>query len=349
MNQQQTEQTKRSKLQSDKPLVFAKITKINERHSHNIATPMIDIAYDFRCNFRCKHCATQRMVKKNRKLDPAILRGLSEQADALGLCQFVISGGEPLLFPELEEIFTALQPQKFHIAMSTNGWLMTAEKAIWLKKLGLDKIKISIDDFDAKLHDENRGQNGAYQQALKAMEYCKSAGMGVAIQAVVTHQNCKTQRTIDMAKFAQDMGYDLDIIVARAIGMWEGRHDVLIDQDDADFLWEVHQKYPALHRDTFPTYGMHRGCGCVDSILHVTPYGDVLPCVFIQIAIGNIFAETLEKIIHRGQHLKPFACYSKLCLSGEDRSFINQYMTKFYGKPIPIPWQEAFSDEDIVR
>ena len=348
MNQQQAEQAKRSKLQDEKPYVLAKLKRINDRHAQNIATPMIDIAYNFRCNFKCAHCATTRMIKKDRKIDPGILLDLSNQAEALGLCQFVISGGEPLLYPDLEEIFKALQPSKFHIAMSTNGWFMTEEKAIWLKKLGLDKVKISIDDFDEKIHDENRGVEGAYKRALKAMEFCKKAGMGVAIQAVVTHQNCKTDRTIKLAEFAQNMGYDLDIIVARAIGRWEGRHEVLIDQEDADFLWEVHQKYPALHRDTFPTYGMHRGCGCVDSILHVTPYGDVLPCVFIHIAIGNIFEEPLKDIIHRGQHLKPFACFSKLCLSGEDRDFINQYMTKFYGKPIPIPWQEAFTEADII-
>ena len=343
------EAAKRERLKQEKPEVFEKILKIRERHEAGIPTPMIDIAYDYRCNLRCRHCAANCMTPKKTRLTPAVLRRISEEADALGLCQFVISGGEPLLFPDLDDVFEALQPKRFHLAMSTNGHFMTPEKAAHLKLIGLDKAKISLDDFDAALHDSNRGSSGAYEKAINAMKYCKEAGISVAIQAVVTHQNCRTDRTIRMAEFAEQMGYGLDIIIARAIGQWEGKHEVLIDREDADFLWEVHQKYPALHRDTFPAFGMHVGCGCVKALLHITPYGDVLPCVFIHISIGNIFEESLADIIKRGNRLKPFACHSPLCLSGESRGFIERYMTKFYGKPLPIHWSEAFTEDDFIR
>jgi MoaA/NifB/PqqE/SkfB family radical SAM enzyme len=104
-----------------------------------------------------------------------------------------------------------------------------------------------------------------------------------------------------------------------------------------------------LHRDTFPSYGMDKGCGCVDSTLHLTPYGDILPCVYIPISIGNIFKESLAEIIKRGQSLKPFQKHSKLCLSGEDRDFIFKYMAKSYGKPLPIDWSEAFDEDDFAK
>ncbi len=346
---EKTENAKRERLRREKPEAFGKILQISERHKQNIATPMIDIAYDYRCNLRCKHCAANCMTPKNTRLTPEVLRRLSGEAHELGLCQFVISGGEPLLFPDLGEVMDALQPKRFHLAMSTNGHFMTPERAAQLKSEGLDKVKISLDDFDPELHDNNRGSAGAYWKALDAMRFSKEAGLSVAIQAVVTHQNCRTERTERMAAFAQEQGYALDIIVARAIGQWEGKHEVLIDREDADYLWEVHQKYPALHRDTFPAFGMHVGCGCVKALLHITPYGDVLPCVFFHVSIGNIFEESLADIIKRGQSLKPFACHSKLCLTGESRGFIERYMTKFYGKPLPVHWSEVFTEDDFVR
>jgi len=349
MSEAELEQAKRAKLIREKPQVWEKIRKIEERHAQGIATPIIDVAYNYACNLRCQHCSAARFVKKDRKLTPGDMRRISDEAHALGLCQFNISGGEPLIFKDLDEVILALQPDKFHLSMSTNGHFLTPEMARHLKALGLDKVKISMDDFDEKLHDANRNQPGAYQKAVAAMMNARDAGLSVVVQTVVTHQNCKTDRTVKMADFAQKNNFSLDVMIARAIGAWEGKHEVLIDQADADFLWEVHERYPVLHRDTYPSYGMHKGCGCVDSTLHLTPYGDILPCVFIHISIGNIFKETLADIIKRGQSISCFKKYSKLCLSGEDRDFIDKYMTKFYGKPLPIHWSEAFGEDDFEK
>jgi MoaA/NifB/PqqE/SkfB family radical SAM enzyme len=349
MTEKELEQAKRQKLMREKPQVFEKVIKIEERHKQGIATPIIDIAYNYACNLKCQHCTASRFEKKERRLTPKDIKKISDQAHALGFCQFCISGGEPLIFKDLDELISALQPDKFHLTMSTNGHFLTKETAKHLKEIGLDKIKISLDDFNQKLHDENRNSQGAYKLAIEAMQNAKEAGLSVVIQTVVTRQNCQTDRLIQMAKFAQDNGFTVDVLIARATGAWEGKHEVLINAEDAEFLRKAHQQYPALHRDTFPSYGIDNGCGCVDSTLHITPYGDVLPCVYIHIAIGNIFEESLADIVKRGQSIKHFNQHSRLCLSGEDRNFIDRYMSKFYGKPLPLNWSEAFGEEDFIK
>ena len=233
--------------------------------------------------------------------------------------------------------------------MSTNGYFLNRELARKLKSLGLDKVKISLDDFDEMRHNENRNCDGAYGKAIDAMFNAKEAGLSVVIQTVVTRQNCQSLRTLAMAKFAQENGFTVDVLIARATGAWEGRHELLINEEDAEFLREAHCEYPVLHRDTFPSYGMDKGCGCVHSTLHITQFGDVLPCVYIHIAIGNIFAESLADIINRGQSIRWFKEHSSLCLSGENREFIDKYMTKFYGRHLPIHWSEAFCEKDFVK
>jgi MoaA/NifB/PqqE/SkfB family radical SAM enzyme len=346
--EKQLEQAKRAKLQREKPQVFEKIRNIEERHRQGIATPIIDIAYSYACNLRCLHCTAMGFVRKGRTLTPGDLRRISDQAHALGLCQYCLSGGEPLIFKDLDEVISALQPDRFHLTMSTNGHYLTKDMARHLKQLGLDKVKISLDDFDEQRHNENRNSGDSYRKAMDALFNAREAGLSVVIQTVVTHQNCQTDRLLRMAEFAQENGFTIDVLVARATGAWEGRHDVLIDGGDAEFIRKAHERFPVLHRDTFPSYGIDKGCGCVDSTLHITQYGDVLPCVYIHISIGNIFEESLADIIKRGQSIRPFKAYSPLCLSGEDRNFINKYMTKFYGKPLPIHWSEAFGPEDFV-
>lgn len=348
MTEKEIEQQKRAKLKAEKPAVYEKVLRIAERYDRGIPTPIIDIAYHYACNLKCNHCSAARFQAKENRLNPEVLKRFSDECDAYGLCQFNLSGGEPLILKDLDRVMQALQPDKFHLSMSTNGYFLDRDMAKRLKDNGLDKVKISLDNFDEAEHDANRNSPGAYRKSLAAMRFAQEAGISVVVQTVVTHQNCRSGQLEEMAKFAQMNGYSLDVMVARAIGAWEGRHDILVDEADSAYMWELHQRYPVLHRDTFPSYGMDKGCGCVDATLHLTQYGDILPCVFIHIGIGNIFEESLADIIRRGKSIRHFACYSKLCLSGEDRNFIEKYMTKFYGKPLPLDWREAFTEEDFI-
>ena len=173
--------------------------------------------------------------------------------------------------------------------------------------------------------------------------------MQVTIQTVMTHQNCISKDTELLAKFAHENEMNLDILIARPIGRWEGNEEVLITPEDNNFLIDLRNQYPEVHRDTFPVYGKCAGCGTVNRVLHITKYGDVLPCPMIHISIGNIFEESLADIIKRGLSIKWFNGFYPICLSGEDRHFIKKYMSKFYGKPLPLSWKEAFTEEDFIH
>lgn len=343
------ENARREKLRREKPLVYEKIIKYDEKDARGKSTAIIDFCFDYKCNMHCSHCSNAMFEKKEREMTIEDLKDFARQADELGLAQFNISGGEPLVFDNLDDIILALNPEKFHISMSTNALLLTKEKAEHLKKIGLDKMKISLDSIDEEEYLKTRIQKGTYKKAIDSLFIAKEAGIQTAIQTVISHQNCKTKATEDLAKFANDNEFNLDIMVARAIGRWEGKEEVLIDPKDNEYLMELRNKYPVVHRDTFPTYGQNRGCGAVNHVLHLTKYGDILPCVFIHISLGNIFEEPLKDIIERGMSIKWFKKHSPLCLSGEHKTFISKYMSKFYGKSLPISYKEVFTDEDYIK
>ena len=343
------ENARRERLKKEKPLVYEKIIKYNEKEARGESTAMIDLCFDYACNMNCTHCSNLTLVKKERSLTLEDLKDFSDQADKMGLAQFTISGGEPLVFKDLDGIIKALNPEKFHIGMSTNGLLLNSERAKHLKSVGLDKVKISLDSIDEKVYAQTRKQSQSYHKAIEAMYAAKDAGLQVCIQTVISHQNARTEATEHLAKFAQDNGFNLDIMTAKAIGRWEGKEEVLIDEEDANYLLELRAKYPLVHRDVFPTYGREKGgCVSVKKNLHLTKYGDILPCGFIHISIGNIFNEPLKDIIQRGLSIRYFKETNPVCLAGEDRLFITNYMSQFYGKPLPIHWSEVFNEEDFV-
>lgn len=342
------ENKRREKLRLEKPLVYEKIINYAEKEKRHEPTPMIDFCFDYTCNMHCTHCSNARFAPKEKCMDIEFVKEMSRQADELGLAQYTISGGEPLTFKNLDEIIKALNPERFHIAMSTNGLLLTKEKARHLKEIGLDKMKISMDSINEEVYNLTRQQPGAYNKAIEAVMNAKEAGLQVTLQTVISHQNCITEDTERLAKFAHENEVNMDIMIAKAIGRWEGNEEVLITPEDAEYLVKLRNIYPEVQRDVFSTYGKCGGCNAVKRTLHVTKYGDVLPCGFIHIAIGNLFEESLKDILDRGLRIKWFNVFYPTCPAGEDRKWIRKYMSKFYGKPLPISWKEAFTEEDFI-
>ena len=220
------ENQRRNKLQKEKPYVYEKIMKYKEKEARGESVAMIDFCFDYKCNMHCSHCSNLSLTPKEKILTLENLRDFANQADELGLAQFTISGGEPLTFDNLDEIILALNPQKFHIGMSTNGLLLTLERAKHLKEIGLDKVKISIDSINEEVYNQTRQQAGSYNKAIQALFNAQEAGLQTNIQTVISHQNCITEDTERLAKFANDNGFNMDIMIAKAVGRWEGKEEV---------------------------------------------------------------------------------------------------------------------------
>lgn len=344
------ETSRRSKLQREKPLVYEKIIQNNAKLARGESAACIDFCYDYLCNLNCEHCCNNRFAPKERKLTLADLRDLSAQAHALGLSQFNISGGEPLIFKELQGIIKALDPSLFHLSMSTNGHFLTEEMARKLKSWGLDKVRISIDSPEAA-HHVNSGNTVQKQQVLveNAIINAKKAGLDVMIGYVVATGCAITKSPLMTARWAKDRGITVDMILPKPVGSWEGKTDVLLTPEDIQYLQTVHEEYPNVGRDVYSAYGSPSGCRACNLSLHLTRYGDILPCAWIHISIGNIFEEPLAAIIARGFRIKWFREPTPFCLTGENREFIDKVMSKISGKPLPISWREAFGPEDFVN
>jgi MoaA/NifB/PqqE/SkfB family radical SAM enzyme len=344
------ETEKRNSLKEEKPYVYEKIMKFNEKVKKGESIAIIQFQYDYTCNFRCIHCSTKRFQgkKKGRFFTIDDVKELSRQADEMGLAQIVITGGEPLVFPDFDDIVKAIDPQKFWIVSDTNGWFLDAEKAKHLKSIGVDKIQLSIDSMSAAEHDEFRRKPGSHERCMRAIDAALNAGLNVIVQTVVTKQRIRSQEFIDFVEFMNGKGVGVFVTYAKPVGWWEGNFDVLVNRDDMDYMRELEKKYNVFTHLT-PAYGLNLGCIAVKRMVSITKYGDVMPCPYIHVSLGNFFEEPLKDIIERGMKIKYFGKYVDTCLIAEDRKFINDYVVKkIYGKPLPVPYSEVFTSEDFI-
>jgi MoaA/NifB/PqqE/SkfB family radical SAM enzyme len=344
------EKGKRNRLKIEKPYVYEKIMEYNEKVKRGESIAILQFQYDYTCNFRCKHCCITKLRRKKGERCFTIddVKELSRQADEMGLAHIVITGGEPLVFPDFDDIVKAIDPQKFYITSDTNGWFLDEEKAKHFKSIGVDKIQLSLDSLSATEHDEFRRKHGSYERAIRAIDASLDAGLNIIIATVVTKQRIRSEEFIEFLEFAKKKGVAVFVTYAKPVGDWEGNFDVLVSRDDMDYMRELEKKYNVFTHLT-PSYGLNLGCISVKRMVSITKYGDVMPCPYIHVSLGNFFEEPLKDIIERGMKIKFFGKYVDTCLIAEDRKFINDYdVKKIYGKPLPVRYSEVFTSEDFI-
>ena len=344
------EAEKRNLLKQEKPHVYAKIMNYAEKVKRGESIAIIQFQYNYVCNFRCEHCSIKGFQGKSDRHSFTIadVRELSRQADEMGLANIVITGGEPLVFPDFDAVVKAIDPQKFYITSDTNGWFLDAERAKHLKSIGVDKIQLSLDSLSAEEHDAFRHKPGSHARALRAIDAALDAGLNIILSTVVTHQRIRTQEFIDYLEFAKSKGVGTFVTYAKPVGAWEGNFEALVTKDDMAYMRELEKKYNVFTHLT-PSYGMDLGCIAVKRMVSITQYGDVLPCPYMHLSLGNIFAEPLKEIIARGMNIKFFGKHVSTCLMAESRKFLDEYVaTKIYGKPLPVPASEVFGAKDLI-
>ncbi len=344
------EQSGRNYLKEKKPLVFEKVSKFTEKFQRGESIAIIQLQYNYICNMKCEHCSIKRFqgANQNRRLTPKDVGRIAKQADEMGLARFVISGGEPTIFPDLEEIVNEINPEKFYINCDTNGWLL-AEKAEYLKSIGIDRMQLSIDSLDPEEHDAFRHMPGAHARALEGIKACQEVGLPLYIQTVVTKERLHSEEFIQFLKYFNGMGLNVFVSYAKPVGAWEGHFENLIDRKDMAYMRELEKKYQVCTHLT-PGYGLDMGCIGVKAFLSVTQYGDVLPCPYIHTSIGNVFDSSLKDIIQTGMNICHFGEHRDTCLIAEDLDFIQKYVAgRIYHKPLPVPCQEVFTEEDVTK
>lgn len=345
------EQGKRNKLKKEKPYVYKKSLNLINKAQKGESIANILLQYSYVCNFRCVHCCitTLRNREYRKSFNPERVKNLADQADEMGLSRFVISGGEPILFKDLDSIVEAIGPDRFYINFDSNGSILDEDKLRHLKEIGIDRIQLSIDNLKSDEHDAFRRTPGAHQRAMDLIDPILQAGLDIFVQTVVTKQRIHSEEFTDFLGFFNSRGVGVFVNYPKPVGEWQGNLDILIDKEDINYMASLETRYKVFTHLT-PHYGIDLGCVAVKGMLTITAYGDVMPCPWIHVSLGNVFEEPLYKIIQRGLGIKYFGEHINTCLMAEDREFIRKYIVgRVYGGPAPVLYSEVFGDDDKTR
>ena len=142
-----------------------------------------------RCNLTCLHCySISADIDFPGELDTAEALSVLEDLKAAGVPALILSGGEPLLRPDLFEIAARAKALGFYTALSTNGTLIDGPLARRIAAAGFDYVGISLDGL-RETHDRFRRKGGAFDKALNGLRLCRDLGVKVGMRFTVTQGN----------------------------------------------------------------------------------------------------------------------------------------------------------------
>jgi len=126
-----------------------------------------------RCNLNCIHCYAQAVSQAKDEISTKQAKEILKDLAHYGVPVVLFSGGEPLMRDDLVELAKFAVEQGMRAVISTNGTLITREKAKELKDVGLSYVGISIDGTE-EVHDHFRRHKGAFKKAMQGVENCQA-------------------------------------------------------------------------------------------------------------------------------------------------------------------------------
>ena len=256
-----------------------------------------------KCNMYCKHCYRNAGVEDEYELNTIEGKALIDEIAKAGFKIMIFSGGEPLMRSDIYELVEHATKLGLRPVLGSNGTLITLEIAQKLKASGVMGIGISLDSLNPKKHDEFRRYEGGWREAVTGMKNCREAGL--AFQIHTTVMNWNMNEILDLTDFAVGMGavaHHTFFLVPTGRGadvekqsltpeQYEGLlSDIMIKQKEVNIELKptCAPEFMRIAKEMGMNLRFSRGCLAGTSYCIISPIGDVQPCAYLSLPIGNI-------------------------------------------------------------
>jgi heme b synthase len=296
------------------------------------------------CNLNCIHCrAASHLGPYPGELSTKQCFRLIDDIASASRPVIILTGGEPLLRPDIFEIAAYGTQKGLRMVMATNGTLVDEATARRMIKSGIQRVSISIDGKDAQSHDVFRNQPGAFDGAIKGIEAMKSVRMEFQINTTITNTNLHQIK--DIYSLALNIGaaaHHIFLLVPTGRGRDLAEQAITAADYEKTLLWfhqesltcEIQLKatcaphYFRIMRQNRPKgekvvkkSGGHfhestRGCLGGITFCFISHVGQVQPCGYLELDCGNVQKQSFGEIWEASavfRNLRDYSMYGGKC------------------------------------
>jgi len=266
----------------------------------------LDVTY--RCNERCIHCYLDH--DDHGELTTAEIKDVLEQAAAAGTFFLTLSGGEVLMRRDFFEILEHARRLMFNVRIKTNGVMIGSKEARRIRELGVEHIQISVYSHRPEVHDAITKLPGSLKRTIEAIRFIKSQGIKVTVANVLMRGNSGDHAGVQALARELGASYTLDPTITPKM---DGDTSILTLRIPGSELNTVFRTEalvgnveefcappPAADEDVMEGYP----CSAGHTVVYISPYGDVTPCVQFPLPSGNIRRQKLIDIWRDSPELK---------------------------------------------
>ncbi|MCM1991850.1 radical SAM protein [Oceanirhabdus seepicola] len=260
------------------------------------------VAVTHRCMYNCSYCSARGRGNGNELTTEQWKKVFKELQD-MGTSVIGVTGGEPLLREDIEELIGAFD-QRSSVVLFTTGKGLTLEKAKKLKKRGLFGVGISLDTVDPVKHNTTRGYAEAYNYAIEGIKNSKDAGLYTIIQTVVLERDLDESKLFQLFELAKKMRVHevkiLEPIMSGELMNKAQEKGVFYSSEARKRLIEIGLKankcgrFPKITTFAYTESKERYGCGAGTQHSYITAQGDLYPCDFVPMDFGNVGEQSVE-------------------------------------------------------
>ena len=256
-----------------------------------------------KCNMYCEHCYRDAGVEAKDELNTTEGKALLDEISKAGFNIIVFSGGEPLVRDDIYELVEYASKIGLRPVLGSNGTLITPQVAKRLKDVGTKGIGISLDSLNPKKHDEFRGYEGGFRAAINGMRNCKEVGLPFQVHTTVMNWNI--DEILDITDFAVGMGavaHHTFFLVPTGRGsniedqslnpeQYEGLlKNIMLKQKEVSIELKptCAPQFMRIAKEMGINPRFSRGCLAGISYCIISPIGDVQPCAYLNLPVGNV-------------------------------------------------------------
>ena len=288
---------------------------------------MVHLAIEELCNLNCVYCSVREAHRRvSKKLSINEWKKVIDLLEEWGAGQVTFTGGEPLInFERLVELVRYTSKKAIAMSLSTNGMLLTKEKAQKLYDAGLRLIQLSLDSNRKEINDSLRGR-GVTEVVIKRIKMLIEMGMTVGVDCVVSNKNIKyleelvlfldnlkvpyltllklKHGSLDKEKYISLLpSYNEYAEVIRKIAYLQKRLKYLHITLDCGSVANMVKAFNEKELKSVPVMG----CPIGHTQIVINPNGDIYPCAALldeRFKLGNVMSDDIISIWHESEKLK---------------------------------------------
>ncbi len=270
-----------------------------------------------RCNLRCTHCYISagpwEDASDELTLDEC-RRVVDQLVEVNPSPMLILSGGEPLLRPDLPSLAAHAVTRGATVVVGTNGTMLTAERVATLKEAGVSGVALSVDSLEPESHNAFRGGSRALERTLAALDHLRSQRLDFVIQTTATPANAdQVPQIVDWAAAQGAVCFNLYFLVPTG----RGADLVDLDPDRIESLLQVVAEAerekrgvmmvrakcaPHFIRHVYetdpdsPVLSYRTRCPCGIDYCRITPDGKLTPCPYMPAVAGDLRRQRFGEI-----------------------------------------------------